>query len=130
MPFRPSLAISAASSTRWSPTRIFLREASRRSREPICSTPRKPGRYAIVMQKIDGKDPITLTLILQEMAGAWKLAGYYPRLDSIGGHDGQWYLAKAREFKAKGQTHNAWFYYLTAWDLMAPVNFMSTPQLD
>jgi len=89
-----------------------------------------PGRYAIVFQKIDGKDPITLTLILQEMAGGWKLAGYYPRLDSIGGHDGQWYLAKAREFKAKGQAHNAWFYYLTAWDLMAPVNFMSTPQLD
>ena len=89
-----------------------------------------PGRYAMVLQKIDGKDPITLTLILQEMAGEWKLAGYYPRLDSIGGHDGQWYLAKAREFKAKGQSHNAWFYYLTAWDLMAPVNFMSTPQLD
>lgn len=89
-----------------------------------------PGRYAIVMQKIDGKQPITLTLILQEMAGAWKLAGYYPRLTSIGEHDGQWYLAKAREFKAKGQPHNAWFYYLTAWELMAPVDFMSTPQLD
>src|SRR5271166_2317435 len=89
-----------------------------------------PGRYAIVLQKIEGKAPITLTLILQEMAGAWKLAGYYPRLDSIGGHDGQWYLAKAREYKAKGQAHNAWFYYLTAWDLMAPVNLMSTPQLD
>jgi hypothetical protein len=89
-----------------------------------------PGRYAIVLQKIEGKTPATLTLILQEMAGAWKLAGYYPRLDSIDGHDGPWYLSKAREFKAKGQAHNAWLYYLTAWDLMAPVNFMSTPQLD
>ena len=89
-----------------------------------------PGRYAIVFQKVAGKEPITLTLILQEMAGSWKLAGYYPRLDSIGGHDGQWYLAKAREFKTKAQPHNAWLYYLTAWDLLAPVNFMSTPQLD
>ncbi len=89
-----------------------------------------PGRYAIVMQKVEGKDPITLTLILQEMAGAWKLAGYYPRLTSVGDHDGQWYLAKAREYKAKVQAHNAWFYYLTAWELMAPVDFMSTPQLD
>ena len=88
------------------------------------------GRYALVMQKIAGKDPITLSLILQDVNGAWKLAGYYPRLDSIGGHDGQWYLTKAREYKSKGQLHNAWFYYLTAWDLMAPVNFMSTPQLD
>jgi len=89
-----------------------------------------PGRYAVVFQKVAGKDPITLTLILQEMSGAWKLAGYYPRLASIGGHDGQWYLAKARDFKAKGQAHNAWLYYLIAWDLLAPVDFMSTPQLD
>ncbi len=89
-----------------------------------------PGRYAMVFQKIEAKTPATLTLILQEMAGGWKLAGYYPRLDSIGGHDGQWYLGKAREYKASGQPHNAWFYYLTAWDLLAPVNFMSTPQLD
>lgn len=89
-----------------------------------------PGRYAIVFQKVLGKDPITLTLILQDMAGTWKLAGYYPRLESLGGRDGQWYLAKAREFKAKAQLHNAWFYYLTAWNLLAPVNFMSTPQLD
>ncbi len=89
-----------------------------------------PGRYAIVIQKVDGKDPITLTLILQNIGAAWKLAGYYPRLDSIGGHDGQWYLTKARDFKSKGQLHDAWFYYLTAWDLTAPVNFMSTPQLD
>jgi hypothetical protein len=89
-----------------------------------------PGRYGIVIQKVNGKEPITLTLILQNLGGAWKLAGYYPRLDSVGGHDGPWYLTRAREFKAKGQLHNAWFYYLTAWDLSAPVNFMSTPQLD
>ncbi len=89
-----------------------------------------PGRYAIVIQKVNGKDPITLTLVLQDVGGAWKLAGYYPRLDEIGGHDGQWYLTQAQAFKAKGQLHNAWFYYLTAWDLTAPVNFMSTPQLD
>lgn len=96
------------------------------------SIPNLPaGKYAIVVQKVTGgKDPITLTMILQDMGGAWKLAGYYPRLNSISGHDGQWYLAKAREYKSKGQAHNAWFYYLTAWDLIAPVNFMGTPQLD
>ena len=89
-----------------------------------------PGRYAIAIQKVNGKDPITLSLVLQNVGAAWKLAGYYPRLDEIGGHDGQWYLTRAREFKAKGQLHDAWFYYLTAWDLTAPVNFMSTPLLD
>jgi len=96
------------------------------------SIPNLPvGRYAIVIQKISGdKDPITLTMILQDMGGSWKLAGYYPRLNAIGGHDGEWYLTQARQAKAKNQLHNAWFYYLTAWDLLAPVNFMSNPQLD
>ena len=84
----------------------------------------------MVIQKVNGKDPITLSLVLQDVGGAWKLAGYYPRLDAIGGHDGDWYLTKARDFKAKGDVHDAWFYYLTAWDLTAPVNFMGTPQLD
>lgn len=95
------------------------------------SIPNLPaGQYAVVIQKITGsKDPVTLTMILQNMGG-WKLAGYYPRLNSIGGHDAQWYLTQARQYKAKNQLHNAWFYYLTAWDLMAPVNFMGTPQLD
>lgn len=89
-----------------------------------------PGKYAIAIQKVDGKDPITLSLILQDVGGAWKLAGYYPRLDAIGGHDGQWFLTQARQYKAKGNSLDAWFYYLTAWDLTAPVNFISTPQLD
>jgi len=87
-----------------------------------------PGKYAIVIQKVSGKDPITLTLILQDLGGAWKLAGYYPRLNAIGAHDGQWYATQARAYK--GKAHDAWFYYLTAWELTAPVDFMSTPQLD
>ena len=95
------------------------------------SIPNLPvGRYAIVMEKVDGKYPITLTLILQNLGGAWKVAGYYPRPSSIGGHDGQWYLTKAREYKTKSQVYNAWLYYLTAWDLIAPVDFMSSPKLD
>jgi hypothetical protein len=89
-----------------------------------------PGKYALVIQKVSGKDPITLSLVLQNVGGAWKLAGYYPRLDSINGHDGQWYLTQARAYKGQGKALDAWFYYLTAWDLTAPVNFMSTPQLD
>lgn len=89
------------------------------------------GRYAIVLQKAEGKDPITLTMILQDVGGnVWKVAGFYPRLTSLAGHDGDWYIAKAREYKAKGQKYNAWIYYLTGWDLLAPVDFMSTPQLD
>lgn len=90
-----------------------------------------PGRYAVSIAKVPGKDPITLTMVLQDAGNnMWKLAGYYARRNSIGEHDGPWYLSKAREYKEKGYLHNAWFYYLTSWDLMAPVNFMGTPQLD
>src|SRR5450631_56545 len=90
-----------------------------------------PGRYALTIAKVTGQHPITLTMILQDTGkNAWKLAGYYVRLNSIGEHDGQWFVSKAREYKEKGQRYNAWFYYLTAWDLIAPVDFMGTPQLD
>ena len=90
-----------------------------------------PGKYALVIQKVEGKTPITLTMILENLGGnSWKLAGYYPRLNAVGGHDGEWYVTKARDYKQNGQLHNAWFYYLMAWDLLAPVDFMSTPKLD
>jgi len=89
------------------------------------------GRYAVVVEQVSGdKGSIRLTMILQDIGGSWKLAGYYPRIASIGGHDGQWFLSKARDYKTANQLHNAWLYYLTAWNLLAPVNFMNTPQLD
>ena len=90
-----------------------------------------PGRYALTIAKVAGKEPATLTLVLAEAGrNSWKLAGYYARASTLGGHDGDWFASKAREYKAKGQLHDAWFYYLTAWDLMAPVDFVSTPALD
>ena len=90
-----------------------------------------PGKYALTIAQIPGLEPMTLTMLLKDGGnGSWKLAGYYVRLNSLGGHDGLWFQAKAREYKDKGQAHNAWFYYLTAWDLLAPVDFMSTPTLD
>jgi hypothetical protein len=61
--------------------------------------------------------------------GGWRLAGFYIRPQSAAGHDGIWYLEHARGYKAKGQNHNAWFYYVTSWDLLAPVTFMETALL-
>lgn len=84
------------------------------------------GKYAIVIQDFIGpKGPYSFTTIFQE-AGGWKLAGLRVRAESAAGHDGLWYLERAREFKGKGQNHNAWFYYLTSWHLLAPVDFMDT----
>ncbi len=91
-----------------------------------------PGRYAVIIENLKGgKTPGTMALVLQQPSGdGWKLAGFYAKSDLIAGHDGSWYLEQARQYKARGEIHNAWFYYLAARDLLAPVPFMSTPQLD
>ncbi len=87
------------------------------------------GKFGIVIQDLIGaKGPYSLTTIFQD-AGGWKLAGFYVRRETAFGHDGIWYLNHAREFKAKGQAHNAWFYYVTSWQLMAPVTFIDTKLL-
>jgi len=90
-----------------------------------------PGRYGLVIQDVrTPKGKYSLTMVLKQEGGVWKLAGYYSKAAEVDGHDGQWFVGKAREYKAKGAKHNAWFYYLTAWDLMAPVDFISTVRLD
>lgn len=87
------------------------------------------GKYAIVIQDFVGsKGPYSLTTIFQDMSG-WKLAGFYVYPESAVGHDGIWYLQRAREYKSKGQNHNAWFYYVTSWTLLAPVKFMDSSLL-
>ncbi|HEX2329539.1 MAG TPA: hypothetical protein VHN74_12515 [Candidatus Angelobacter sp.] len=84
------------------------------------------GKYSVVIQDVMGsKGPYSLTTIYQDLNG-WKLAGFYVRPGAVLGHDGFWYLQQARDFKTKGQNHNAWFYYVTSWDLLAPVTFMDT----
>lgn len=90
-----------------------------------------PGRYAIAIEEFSGgKEPHVLTLILQQQGSEWKLGGFYLKPRLAAGHDSAWFLAQAREYKTRGQLHNAWLYYLTAWELEAPVSFMSTPKLD
>jgi hypothetical protein len=90
-----------------------------------------PGTYALVIQDVKGsKVPFTITYVLQQNQGAWQLAGYYARPRQIGPHDGLWYWVQAREMKKQNQAHNSFFYYMTAADLLAPVPFMSTTQLD
>jgi len=89
------------------------------------------GKYGLVILDVKGaKDSRTLTLILQQMGADWKLAGFYARSAQLNGHDGTWFAQKAREFKSKGQLHNAWLYYREAIELSSPVDFMSTLATD
>jgi hypothetical protein len=90
-----------------------------------------PGRYAVAIQDITGsKQPFTITYVLQQDSGQWKLAGYYAHAHQVGPHDGLWYWVQARDLKKKGDQHTSFFYYMTAVELIAPVPFMSTPQID
>jgi hypothetical protein len=106
-----------------------------------------PGTYAVVIQDVTSAKgaKYSVTMILQNpgagasngqnpdaalAAGPWKLAGYYVRPETLNGHDGQWFWDKARQFKTQGQTLNAYYYYIEARQLLSPVDFMGTPQLD
>ncbi len=90
-----------------------------------------PGRYAVVVQNVSGgKAPLFLTTVLNEQGGAWKLAGLTIKPQRLGDRDADYYLAKAREAKSRGQSLIAWLDYLQGWDLMGPVNFMYTAKRD
>ena len=86
-----------------------------------------PGKYAIVL--LDANSPKGRTMfseILQQVGTDWKLGGLYIKSAQIAGHDSDWFLAQARQYKSRGETHNAWFYFLEARSLISPLPFMST----
>ena len=90
-----------------------------------------PGLYALVLTNVaGGKVPYMVTVVMQKLQNQWKLAGYYPKPTEVAGHDAVWYVQQARKFKQQGEPHNAWFYYVLAWEIYAPVDFMSSLQLD
>lgn len=91
----------------------------------------QPGNYAIVIVDVSTKNgPFTVSFVLQQQGNDWKLGGFYVKAAQITGHDGNWFSDKARAFKGKGQTHNAWLYFLEARELMVPLPFMYTQATD
>lgn len=90
-----------------------------------------PGNYAIVTLDVTTqKSPYTLALVLQQVGADWKVGGFFLRPAQIAGHDSNWFLDHARAFKAKGDLHNAWLYFLEGRDLAVPVSFMYTQLTD
>jgi hypothetical protein len=90
-----------------------------------------PGQYALVLTNATGgKIPYMVTVVLEYQQNQWKLAGYYPKPSEVSGHDAVWYVQQARKFKQHGELHNAWFFYVLAWEMYSPVDFMSSLQLD
>ena len=90
-----------------------------------------PGTYGIVMEDAaTPKGPYVVTLVLQQQGTDWKLGGLFIKATQAAGKEGKWYADKARAFKEKSQSHNAWFYYEEARDLAVPVPFMYTQVTD
>ncbi|HXP17518.1 MAG TPA: hypothetical protein VN868_10475 [Terriglobales bacterium] len=90
-----------------------------------------PGNYSVVTLDLTTTDgAYTVSFVLQQQAGDWKLGGFYAKPAQIAGHDGNWFADRAREFKAKGQARNAWFYFGEARELLVPVPFVATATTD
>lgn len=92
-----------------------------------------PGKYALAIVHATGvRQPQQVSLVLQnDPAGSadWKLAGFFSRPMVMGGHDGLWFWRQARDYAAKKQLWDAYFYYQTAQYLLEPVDFLSSPNL-
>lgn len=86
-----------------------------------------PGKYAvIILDTTSAKGKTTSSMILQQTGTDWKLGGLFVKSTEVSGHDSAWFITQARAYKAKGQAHNAWFYYMEARSLISPLLFMST----
>ncbi len=91
-----------------------------------------PGKYGVVL--LDAMSPQGRTMfseVLQQIGTDWKLGDLYVKSAQVAGHDSDWFLARARDYKAKGQLHNAWVYFEQCMDLAARgMRFMSTLTTD
>jgi hypothetical protein len=91
----------------------------------------QPGNYGIVTSDVPtSKQTYAVSFVLQQEGKDWKVGGFYVKEMKIAEHDGNWFAERARAFKAKGQNHDAWLYYLEARDLLVPVPFMYTQTTD
>lgn len=89
------------------------------------------GKYAVVLFEVAlAKGKESFSVILQQAGSDWKLGGLYILASQIAGHNSDWFASRAREYKAKGQLHNAWLFYLEARSLISPLPFMSTQASD
>lgn len=90
-----------------------------------------PGSYGIVILDVAAqKMPYSLAFVLQQEGNAWKIGNVFLSHAQIAGHDANWFLDRARGFKAKGEAHNAWLYFLQGRELQMPVPFMYTQATD
>jgi hypothetical protein len=90
-----------------------------------------PGKYGVVILDAgSAKGATMVSMILQLMGSDWKLGNLFISAAQFGGHDSDWFIARARDFHSKGEVHNAGLYYLEAIALVSPLPIMSTKASD
>ena len=115
---------------------FFCGEAANQGAHVIFNIPGLPaGHFAFAIVEATGvKKAQRLSMLLEKSgpqdAGAWQLAGFFPRPMLSDGHDGVWYWEKARTFEKAGQPWNAYFYYQTAIYLLLPADFIGSTNFD
>jgi hypothetical protein len=137
---RPPFLLDAAGSASIPHAEFFCGVFGKRTQSPDSAVftldDLSPGKYAIViLDAAAAKPPSTVSFILQQQVlqqqgSDWKLAGLYIRPAQAAGHAAEWFVSRARDYKAKNQLHNAWLYYMQARILISPLPFMSTSATD
>jgi hypothetical protein len=89
-----------------------------------------PGKYGVEILDASSNPPSTVSFLLQQQGNDWKLHYLYFTPANAAGHAADWFVGRARDYKTKGQLHDAWLYYLEARILSSPLPFMSTAATD
>lgn len=89
------------------------------------------GTYALAILHATGvKDPQQFSLILSQAGGTrWVLGGLFDKPMMLAGHDGLWYWKNARNYAQSKDAWSAWLYYQAASNLLDPLNFLTSPNL-
>ena len=91
-----------------------------------------PGRYALAILHATGvTHPQQISIILASATGdQWQLAGFYAKPMLVADHDGVWYWTSARKFSQMKANWPAILYFRVAQNLLSPVDFLSSPNLE
>lgn len=90
------------------------------------------GIYALAILHATGvTQPQQIAVILSKTSdNRWLLAGFFSKPMIAAGHDGLWYWTSARRYAQTKMNWDAWFYYRMATNLLEPLNFLSSPNLE
>ena len=91
-----------------------------------------PGTYALTILHATGvPQPQQISLLFSRAAdNRWMLAGFFSKPMIAAGRDGLWYWTSARKYAQEKMNWNAWLYYRMASNLLDPLSFLSSANLE